>query len=52
MVLKEPICPYLNRVAFIFKFTWSNSLETNQGILQFYCLSAQGNDLTVWLGIH
>ena len=40
MVLKEPICPYFNHVAFILEITWGNGLERNQGVLQFYCVSA------------
>ena len=30
---------YFNHVAFISKFTWSNCLERNQNILQFYHVS-------------
>ena len=64
MVLKEPICPFINCVACIFDFIWSDGLEMNQDLLQFYhvyvpysskygCF-AQGNDLTdcLWLDIN
>ena len=40
MVLKEPICPFINCVAFIFKFIWSDGFEMNQNLLQFYHVSA------------
>ena len=40
MVLKEPICPYFNCVAFILSFIWSDGFERNQDILQFYHVSA------------
>ena len=57
MVLKEPICPYFDCVAFIFNLTWSNGLERNWDLLQYivwvpylskYGCFAQGNYWTAY----
>ena len=50
MVLKELICPFINCVAFIFKFIWSGGLERNQDLFQFYHVSAILKQ--IWLVLH